>query len=71
MTKTVTMMEKVTKIMINSRYSPISGMTCRQIHLMVTEYTSFVFEIRAISTEGEEGFFLTFFLFFHSVLVLC
>lgn len=31
MTNTVTMMEKVTKIMMKSRYSPISGMTWRHV----------------------------------------
>lgn len=36
MTKTVTMMEKVTKIMIKSRYSPISGITWRQTYVMGT-----------------------------------
>lgn len=53
MTKTVTMMEKVTKIMMKSRYSPISGITWRQRHVMGTasvEQLILMFEIHAIST---------------------
>lgn len=43
MTNTVTMMEKVTKIMMKSRYSPISGMTWQHIiYDVVTEYYTVV-----------------------------
>lgn len=54
MTKTVTMMEKVTKIMMKSRYSPIRGITCREVEVNVTNASGqrpLMFEIYAFSTE--------------------